>query len=139
MTTRQAAPPLAVHRNTVARWLRTSRAGGLPALLTDKEAGAPSGQKSRPAAVGAQRQARLASPRRLARAGDIHPWLRESCALPLPQQTLYRIVNDQRKATLKRPRPSHAKKKRRRERTLSSRVPAAWGPSPPEAVRRLSS
>jgi hypothetical protein len=52
VTTRhQAAVHLAVHRNTVALWLRTYCDGGLPALLTYKEPGAPSGQKSLPAAV----------------------------------------------------------------------------------------
>jgi hypothetical protein len=54
-TRRQAAMHLAVHRNTVALWLRTYRDGGLTALLTYKEPGAPSGQKSLPAAVFEQR------------------------------------------------------------------------------------
>jgi transposase len=53
-TRRQAAAHLAVHRNTVAVWLRPYRDEGLTALLTYKEAGAPSGQKSLPAAVFAQ-------------------------------------------------------------------------------------
>jgi transposase len=130
-TRRQAAAHLAVHRNTVALWLRTYRAGGLPALLTYKEAGAPSGQKSLPAAVFAPLQARLASPRGFASYGAIQQWLREACALEVPYQTLYGIVHYQLKAKLKRPRPSHAKKKRLRQRTLSSSVHAAWGPSPP--------
>ena len=50
-TRRQAAAHLAVHRNTVALWLRTYRAGGLTALLTYKETGAPAGQQSLPTAV----------------------------------------------------------------------------------------
>ena len=50
-TRRQAAAHLAVPRHTVALWLRPYRAGGLTALLTDKEAGAPAGQTSLPAAV----------------------------------------------------------------------------------------
>src|SRR5918912_1453661 len=42
----QAAAHLAVHRNTVAVWLRRYRDGGLEALLTYKEAGAPGAPKA---------------------------------------------------------------------------------------------
>ena len=49
-----AAAHLAVHRNTVAVWLCRYRDGGLEALLTYKEAGAPAGQKTLPPAVFAQ-------------------------------------------------------------------------------------
>ena len=130
-TRRQAAAHLAVHRNTIALWLRTYRDGGLSALLTYKEAGAPSGQKTLPPAVFAQLQARLASPSGFASYGAIQQWLREAFALEVPYQTLYGIVHYQLKAKLKRPRPSYAKKTRLRQRTLSSSVRAAWGPSPP--------
>src|SRR5918911_3104422 len=44
----QAAAHLAVHRNTVAVWLRRYRDGGLEALLPYKEAGAPAGPKKPP-------------------------------------------------------------------------------------------
>jgi transposase len=130
-TRRQAAAHLAVHRNTVALWLRTYREGGLPALLTYKEAGAPAGQKSLPAAVFTQLQARLATASGFASYGAIQQWLREEFALEVPYQTLYGIVHYQLKAKLKRPRPSHAKKTQLRQRTLSSSVRAAWVPSPP--------
>jgi hypothetical protein len=60
-TRREAAVHLAVHRNTIALWLRTYRDRGLSALLTYKEPGAPSGQKSLPAAVFAPLQARWAT------------------------------------------------------------------------------
>src|SRR4029453_3884167 len=59
-TRRQAATHLAVHRNTMTTWLQTYRHGGLDALLPTKAPGPPSGQKSLPAAVFAQLQARLA-------------------------------------------------------------------------------
>lgn len=130
-TRREAAAHLAVHRNTVALWLRTYRDGGLSALLTYKEPGAPSGQKSLPAAVFAQLQARLATSSGFASYIEVQQWLCEAFALEVPYQTLYGIVHYQLKAKLKRPRPSHAKKKRLRQRTLSSNVRAAWGPSPP--------
>ena len=127
-TRRQAATHLAVHRHTVALWLRTDRDGGLSALLTYKEAGAPAGQKRLPAAVFAQLQARLATASGLASAGAIQPWLREAFALEVPYQPLHGIVRYQRKAKLKRPRPSQAKKTSPRPRTVFSSAPAAWAP-----------
>jgi transposase len=130
-TRRQAATHLAVHRNTVALWLRTYRDGGLPTLLTYKEAGAPAGQKSLPAVVFAQLQARLATASGFASYGAIQQWLREAFALEVPYKTLHGIVRYQLKATLKRPRPSHAKKTRRRQRTLSNSARAASGLSLP--------
>jgi transposase len=130
-TRRQAAAHLAVHRNTVALWLRTYRAGGLSALLTYKEAGAPSGQKSLPAAVFTQLQTRLASPSGFASYGAIQQWLREEFALAIPYKTLHGIVRYQLKAKLKRPRPSHAKKTPPPRRILLSSARAAWAPSPP--------
>ena len=115
----------------MALWLRTYRDGGLTALLTYKEAGAPAGQKSLPAAVFTQLQARLATASGFASYGGIKQRGREEFALEVPYQTLYGIVHDQLNANLKRPRPSHAKKTRLRPRTLSSSVRAAWVPSPP--------
>jgi hypothetical protein len=123
-----------ISRSIGTRWpsgYRTYREGGLPALLTYKEAGAPAGQKSLPAAVFAQLQARLASPSGFASYGAIQQWLREEFALEVPYKTLHGIVHYQLKAKRKRPRPSHAKKKRLRPRILSSSVRAPWGPSPP--------
>src|SRR5215471_3683144 len=74
----QAATHLALHRNTVATWLRHYRDGGLEALLTYKEAGAPSGQKSLPPAVFAQLQARLATTSGFASYMELQQWLREA-------------------------------------------------------------
>jgi transposase len=130
-TRRQAATHLAVHRNTVALWLRTYRDGGLSALLTYKEAGAPAGQKTLPPAVFAQLKTRLATPTGFASYLDVQRWLREEFDVEVPYQTLYGIVHYQLKAKLKRPRPSHAKKTRLRLRTLSSTARAASGPSRP--------
>ena len=127
----QAAAHLALHRNTVATWLQRYRAGGLEALLTYKEAGAPAGQKTLPPAVFKQLQARLATPTGFASYLDVQRWLREAFALEVPYKTLHGIVHYQRKATLQRPRPSQAKQPRPRRRTLSSSAHAAWGQSPP--------
>jgi transposase len=130
-TRRQAAVHLAVHRNTVALWLRTYHAGGLPALLTYKEAGAPAGQKTLPPAVFAQLKTRLATPTGFASYLDVQRWLREEFALEVPYKTLHGIVPYQLKAKLKRPRPSQAQKTQPRRRTLSSSARVAWAPSPP--------
>jgi transposase len=127
----QAAAHLALHRNTVAIWLRRYRTGGLEAFLTYKEAGAPAGQKTLPPAVYAQLQTRLATARGFASYIELRQWLREEFALEVPYTTLHGIVRYQLKAKLKRPRPRHAKKTRRPRRTLSSSAPAAsvpWRP-----------
>src|SRR5919202_2127756 len=119
-TRHQAAAHLAVHRNTVALWLRTYRDGGLTALLPYKEPGAPAGQKSRPAAVFEHLQTRLAPARGCASSLEMQQWLREAFALDVPYKTLYGSGHYQLKAKRKRPRPSHAKKTRLRRLTLSS-------------------
>ena len=130
-TRRQAAAHLAVHRNTVALWLRTYRDGGLTALLTYKEPGAPAGQKSLPAAVFEHLQTRLAPARGVASYSEIQQWLREAFGLEVPYKTLHGIVHYQLKAKLKRPRPSHAKKTAPRRLTLSSSAAAGSAPLPP--------
>jgi transposase len=127
----QAAAHLALHRNTVAVWLRRYRDGGLDALLTYKEAGAPAGQKTLPPAVFEQLKTRLATPTGFASYLDVQRWLREALALEVPYKTLHGIVHYQLKAKLKRPRPRHAKKTSLRRRTLSNSARAAWAPSPP--------
>src|SRR5262245_32979665 len=127
-TRRQAAAHRAVHRHTVALWLRTYRQGGLTALLTDKEAGAPAGQKRLPAAVCAQLQARLATASGFASYVAIQQWLREEFSLEVPDKTVHGTVPYQLKAKRKRPRPSHAKKTLPRPRPLFSSAPAALAP-----------
>jgi transposase len=80
----QAAAHLALHRTTVAAWLRRYGDGGLEALLTSKEAGAPAGQKTLPPAVFAQLKTRLATPTGFASYLDVQRWLREEFALEVP-------------------------------------------------------
>jgi transposase len=80
----QAAAHLALHRNTVAGWLRRYRDGGLEALLTYTEAGAPAGQKTLPPDVFAQLKTRLATPTGLASDLDVQRWLRDAFALEVP-------------------------------------------------------
>jgi transposase len=127
----QAAAHLALHRNTVAAWLRRYRDGGLEALLTYKEAGAPAGQKTLLPAVFAQLQARLATSSGFASYVELQQWLREEFGLEVPYTTLHGIVRYQLQAKLKRPRPSHAKKTLPRRLTWSNSARAASGRSPP--------
>jgi transposase len=124
-TRRQAAAHLAVHRNTITGWLRQYRHGGLAALWTYKEPGAPSGPQTLPPAIFAQLQARLAPPTGCASSVESRRWLRDELALEVPYQTLHGLVRYQLKAKLKRPRPSHAKKPLRPRRTVSSTAPVA--------------
>lgn len=123
-----AAAHLALHRNTVATWLRRYRDGGLEALLTYKEAGAPTGQHTLPPAVFAQLQTRLATPTDFTSYMEIQHWLREEFALDVPYTTLHGIVRYQLKAKLKRPRPGQATKTLRRAAALSNSAPAARAP-----------
>ncbi len=128
-TRRHAAAHLAVHRNTVTTWLHAYRRGGLSGLLTAKAPGAPAGQKSLPAAVFAQLQARLATPTGFTSYLEVQRWLYDEFGLTLPYQTVHGIVRYQLQAKLKRPRPNHAKKTPRRRRILSSSASAVSGRS----------
>jgi transposase len=121
----QAATHLALHRNTVAVWLRRYRDGGLEAFLTYKEVGAPAGQKTLPPAVFAQLKARLATSYGFASYVELQRWLRDEWGLEVPYPTLHGIVRYQLKAKLKRPRPSHAKKISRRPPPFSNSARAA--------------
>jgi transposase len=124
-TRQQAAAHLALHRNTITGWLQRYRHGGLEALLTLKEPGAPPGQKTLPAAVFEQLKARLTTSSGFASYLEVQQWLREECGVEVPYKTLHGIVRYQLKAKLKRPRPRHAKKTRRKRLLLSSTAPAA--------------
>jgi transposase len=120
VTTRsQAAAHLAVHRNTITTWLRYYQHGGLAALLTLKEPGAPAGQKSLPPTVYEQLKARLNTPTGFASYLEVQQWLRDEYGITLRYKTVHGIVRYQLQAKLKRPRPQQAKKTRRR-RLLSS-------------------
>jgi transposase len=127
----QAAAHLALHRNTVAAWLRRYQDGGLEALLTYKEAGAPAGQKTLSPVVFEQLQARLATSSGFTSYVELQQWLREEYDLQVPYTTLHGIVRYQLQAKLKRPRPRHAKKTSQRRPTLSNSAHAALGRSRP--------
>jgi hypothetical protein len=124
-TRRQAAAPLAVHRDTSTGWLRQYRHGGWAALWTYKEPGAPSGPQTLPPAIVAPLQARLAPPTGCASSVGSRRWLRDAWAWEVPDPTLHGLVRYQRKATRTRPRPRHATETSRPRRTAASTAPAA--------------
>ena len=110
ITRQQAATHLGRHRNTVSRWLRLYQQGGLDALLDQRPRGAPTGQKSLPAEVLAQLQARLRTPEGFSSYGQVQLWLQDEFNLAIPYPTVHQIIRYRRQAKLKRARPSHAKK-----------------------------
>ena len=110
MTRQRAADHLALHRNTVARWLRLYQQDGLDALLTTRPVGAPAGQKSLPPEVLAQLQARLKTLEGFTSYGHVQQWIHQEFDLAIAYPTLHNIIRYQLKAKLKRARPSHAKK-----------------------------
>ena len=124
-TRQQAAAHLALPRNTVTVWLQCYQQGGLDALLTRQEAGAPPGQKTLPPAVLEQLKARLTTSNGFASYLEVQQWLREECGLEVLYKTLHGIVRYQCKAKLKRPHTRHAKKTRPKRLTFSSSARAA--------------
>jgi transposase len=106
-----AARRLAVHENTIRRWLHRYRDGGLEALLAIGTAGCPPGQRTLPEPVFEALKRRLDEPEGFASYVAIQDWLREEYGLEVPYTTVHGLVRYRLKAKLKRPRPRHDKKK----------------------------
>jgi transposase len=106
----EAAEALAVHPNTVWRWLQTYREGGLKDLLTLGQRGAPAGQRAVPPPVFEALKRRLQDPMGFGSYGEVQQWLQEEFGLEVPYKTVHGLVRYRLKAKLKRPRPRHAKK-----------------------------
>jgi transposase len=104
----EAAAHLALHRNTISRYLGQYRTGGLEALLKRTPSGAPARRRSIPAPVWAELQAQ-----RAAEGFDgytaVPRWLADVHGVERPSPTVYRLVRDRLRAKLKRARPSHKK------------------------------
>ena len=109
-TRREVADHLAVHRHTVARWLRRYRDGGLDMLLTRAKPGPPPGQRTLSEPVLAALRTRLADPAGFDGYVEIQAWLRDEYGLDVPYKTVYTLVRYRLGAKLKRPRPEHPKK-----------------------------
>ena len=108
-TRQEAAAHLAVHRNTIGRWLAAYQKGGLDGLLQIRTGGAPPGQKTLSPPVLAALEERL---REDSFAGylEVQRWLADEYALDVPYSTVHKLVRYGLRAKLKRARPRHAKK-----------------------------
>lgn len=105
----QVAELLGVNRNTVGQWLETYQSQGLTGLLT---IGTPPGRvPTLEAAQVAQLEAALARPEGFASYGAVQQWIAEQFQIEMPYKTVHHLVRYRLKAKLKRPRPTHVKKK----------------------------
>lgn len=105
----EAATHLALHRNTISRYLALYRTGGLDALLQLDRGGAPAEQRSLSGPVMEALQAQLAG-EGFEGYTDVHRWLEAEHGVELPYGTVHDIVRYRLRAKLKRARPSNAKK-----------------------------
>lgn len=110
-TTRtQAAEHLAVHRNTLSRWLQRYRQGGLDAMLRVAKTGPAPEQRTLPPAVLDALRARLSDPQGFSGYHDVQRWIEQEYDLVVSYKTLHGIVRYRLGAKLKTPRPEHPKK-----------------------------
>src|SRR5919106_122189 len=107
---REAADYLAVHRNSIGRWLACYEREGLEGLLRVGAGGAPAEQRTLSAAAFAGLQTRLREPEGLASYGAIQQWLAEERGEAVAYQAVHRLVHRRLKAKLKPPRPGHPPK-----------------------------
>jgi len=113
----EAALHLAVHRNTIGRWVAAYEEGGLPALLHIEKTGAKPGQRSLPEAALNELREKLDA-EGFDGYTDVQRWLAEAWGLEVRYATLHRLVRYGLRAKLKRARPQHAKKTRTAKRTV---------------------
>lgn len=104
-----AAARLAVHRNTIGRWLAAYQRGGLAELLRIETPGAKPEQRTLSAAVLEALQERL-DHEGFASYGEVRAWLAKEYGVEVPYPTLHKLVRYRLGAKLKRARPVHAKK-----------------------------
>lgn len=107
----QAAEHLAVHRNTISRWLSAYQAGGLEQMLEIKPSGPPPEQKTLSPPIWAALQEKLAEEDGgFSGYLEVKHWLAEEYALEVCYPTVHKLVRYRLGAKLKRARPRHAKK-----------------------------
>ncbi len=111
----EAAAHLAVHRNTIGRWLSAYESGGLAEVLTLDTPGAKSEQRTLSPAVLEALRERLAR-EGFASYGEVLTWLAKEHGVVVPYPTLHKLVRYRLGAKLKRARPVHAKKTSRTSR-----------------------
>jgi transposase len=110
----EAAEHLAVHRHTVGNWLALYSKNGLEGLRKVGTPGPEPGRTSIPPEAMKALSERLDSPEGFASYKAVQRWLCEDFGLDLPYSTVHQIVRYRMGAKPKAPRPSHAKKSRRK-------------------------
>ncbi|MBI3949161.1 MAG: helix-turn-helix domain-containing protein [Acidobacteria bacterium] len=98
------AEQLAVHRNTVGRWLFQYEEGGIKALLEIRTPRRRRGQRTLPPEVVQALRQRLQDPAGFGSYGELQNWLRQIHGQEVKYKTLYRIVRYELKANPKRRR-----------------------------------
>lgn len=107
----QAAKHLAVHRNSVGKWLARYENGGLADLLISRRplVEPPAEQKTLSPPVLQKLRERLDS-EGFASYREIQRWLHQEFEVTVAYRTVHRLVRERLKAKLKRARPRHVKK-----------------------------
>lgn len=106
----KVAEHLAVHRNTIRRWLTLYREGGLDGLLTMKPRGFAPGQRTVSESVCEALRERLDDPQGFSGYDEVQQWLQTEFGLQVPYKSVYNLVRYHLGAKLKVPRPEHPKK-----------------------------
>jgi transposase len=107
---RQVADQLAVHRNTVGRWLRSYEEGGIDNLLEINSPAHKREQRSIPQEGFEALKERLAQPGGFSSYREIQLWLHDTYDLEINYVTLHQIVRYRLRAKPKVARESHIKK-----------------------------
>jgi transposase len=102
-----------VHRHSVAAWFAAYAQGGLEQALLYRVSTPPVHRRMTDAALTAL-QAKLNEPHGFAGYNQIRTWLAEQHQVTLSYSSVHALVRYKLHAKAKRPRPSHAKKARRR-------------------------
>jgi transposase len=122
-TRKAVAKYLAVHRNTIGKWLSKYESGGFTALLQMKSPGAPSGQRSLPKNALTALWERLKKTSGFGSYIELQTWLKENHDVSIKYKTLHRIVRYQLQAKPKIPRRSHVKKSDAEEAAFREEFP----------------
>jgi transposase len=109
-TRQQVADQLALHRNTVGRWLRSYEQGGINNLLQINSPAHKREQRSIPQEVFEALKERLAQPSGFSSYREIQLWLHNTYDLKINYVTLHQIVRYRLRAKPKVARKSHIKK-----------------------------
>ena len=104
------AEHLAVHRNTITRWLNLYTEGGLNGLLAIEQRGPKPGQRTLPAPVLEALEERLDEEQGFGGYDEIQAWIQREFDLMVPYKSVYNLVRYHLGAKLKVPRPEHPKK-----------------------------